>query len=462
MAKALNPRDPMSVIAALGPKLDTRQPQYLKLQNYQDGTQPLAFIAQELREELGRRLESLCINWPSLVSGTIAERIVPLGVTIPKQKAMTKQAQQIWQRCDMDEQMPQGVLDALDYGRSYGIVWGDEDGRATINIESPLQMIAHRNPGTRRWDCALKRWVEEDGRAYAIVYTDTEMTWVRSKSKNADVSDLYGSVDQVTDLSHLSPTGWETIDVVRNPLGELNVVVIPNKPRVLRPEGVSELEDVLSLVDGINKLATDMMVSSEFAIKGRRWATAVDIEEDEDGELREDLDTHKQHGAWHLFESENAKVGQFEEAELNGLVNGIEMLSKYLSAVKKIPAHYQDPAKSGLASAEAVRAAEAPLVVYSKSKWVPVGGAIENMMRLALMVESGDLPSADEMGMETNWANPENLTEAQRVDAATKRAALKVPTEQLWIDAGYTPQQIEDMKRMRQDETSGPLDEMIA
>lgn len=461
MARALNPNDPTSVIAALGPKLDTRQPHYLKLESYYDGNQPLGFIAQELREELGHALQQLCINWPSLVVSTVAERMVPKGVSIPKQKAMTDQANAIWQRCDMDEQMPQGITDSLLYGRSYGIVWGDEDGRATINIESPLQMIAHRNPSTRRWDCALKRWVEEDGRAYAIVYTDTEMTWLRSKSKNADVSDLYGSVDQVTDLSHLSPTGWETIDVVPNPLGELNVVVIPNKPRILRPEGFSELEDVLSMADGINKLATDMMVTSEFYSKGRRWATAVDIEEDEDGELREDLDVHKQHGSWHLFESEAAKVGQFSEAELANFVRAVEMLSQYLSAVKKIPAHYMDPAKSGLASAEAVRAAEAPLVVTAKSKWVPTGGSIETIMRLALMVESGDLPTADELGMETLWGDAENLTDAQRVDAASKKAALKVPTEQLWIDAGYTPQQIADMKTMRDDETSGPLAEMI-
>lgn len=448
--------DPLSIIKVLGPRQDNRQHEYLRLKEYFQGEQPLAFIAPELRTQLANRLDSLVINWANLIVNTIAERLVPLGYAIPGQKAMTKKVNQIWQNNNMDEQVNQGLIDALVYGRTYAVVWGNDKNEATISLESAQNMIAYRDPATRKWIAALKRWVEDDGRAYAVVYTPEKIWWCRSKTKNADTSDLYESAEQVTDLSGVPATGWEVTEEIVNPLGELNVVVIANRPLLNAPEGVSELADIVPMADAVNKMATDMMVTSEFYATPRRWATGVELAEesyeDENGDtairLKDDFDTNKGLGRWNLFEDVNAKVGQFPEAELANFIDGIDMLGKYIAAVKKIPAHYFDPSKSGLASAEAVRAAEAPLVVLAKRMMVSIGGALEQVARLALMVETGDLPSRAELRMETLWQDPENLTQAQKVDAATKRAAIGVPTEQLWRDAGYTEQQIEDMKDM--------------
>lgn len=456
MSTAFNINDPLSIIRVLGPRLDNRQHEYTKLQNYYEGDQPLAFMAPEIRTIINGRFDSLVINWASLIVNTIAERLVPLGYAIPGQKRATKQVNQIWQNNDMDTQVQQAFIDTLVFGRSYAIVWGDKTNKATISLESAKNMIAYRDPGTRQWTAALKRWVEDDGRAYAVVYTPEKIWWCRSKTKNADTSDLYASAEQVTDLSGVPANGWEVMDEIVNPLGVLNVVVLANRPLLTTPEGSSELSDVLPMADGLNKMATDMMVTSEFYATPRRWATGVELEErtvlDEDDNeviaLKNDFDTDKAMGRWNLFEDTDARVGQFPEAELKNFIDGIDMLSKYIAAIKKIPAHYFDPSKSGLASAEAVRAAEAPLVVMAKRMMLTLGSALEQVGRLALMVESSDMPSASEMRMETLWQDPENLTQAQKVDAATKRAAIGVPKEQLWRDAGYTEQQIEDMKDM--------------
>lgn len=463
MSAKFDINNPRQILSVLGQRLDTRQAGYSKLQRYFDGQNAMAFVAQEVRDDLNRRMDSLVINFPSLIVNSIAERMTPKGFVIPSQEELTDKVNLIWQKNNMDEQSAQGIIDKLLYGRSYAIVWGDEEGNATISIESPRQMIAWRNPANRKWEAAIKRWVEEDGHAYGVVYTASAITTLRSKTTNADTSDLYGSVDQVNDLSHVTPDGWDIIGEMRNPLGELPVVVIPNRPKLLEPEGVSELDDVLSLADAINKMATDMLVTSEYYAAPRRWATGIEIEEDENGNLRDDFDGEKRgrDGRWHLFEETEAKVGQFDEATLENFVAGIDMLSKYLASVKKIPAHYADPAKSGLASAEAVRAAEAPLVVLAKREMVPTGGALETIARLALMVESGDLPSNAELRMETVWADPENLTASQKVDAVSKKAALGVPREQLWRDAGYSEQEIEDMKRMLAEEQAATTKENV-
>lgn len=456
MSTAFDINDPLSIIRVLGPRLDNRQHEYLQLQNYYEGDQPLSFIAPEISAQLNNRLDSLVINWASLIVNTIAERLVPLGYAIPGKKTATKQVNQIWQNNNLDEQVQQALIDTLVFGRSYAIVWGDKKNKATVSLESAKNMIAYRDPATRLWTAALKRWVEDDGRAYAVVYTPDKIWWCRSKTKNADTSDLYASAEQVTDLSGVPANGWEVTDEIVNPLGQLNVVVLANRPLLTSPEGTSELSDVIAMADAVNKMATDMMVTSEFYATPRRWATGVELEErmttDDEGEdvivLNDNFDTGKAMGRWNLFEDTAAKVGQFPEAELANFIDGIDMLGKYIAAVKKIPAHYFDPSKSGLASAEAVRAAEAPLVVMAKRMMLTIGGALEQVGRLALMVESDDMPTASEMRMETLWQDPENLTQAQKVDAATKRAAIGVPTEQLWRDAGYTEQQIEDMKDM--------------
>jgi hypothetical protein len=44
-----------------------------------------------------------------------------------------------------------------------------------------------------------------------------------------------------------------------------------------RPFGESEIADMIPLADAVNKLATDMMVTSEYHAMPRRWATGIEV-----------------------------------------------------------------------------------------------------------------------------------------------------------------------------------------
>lgn len=443
MAQKIDLDNPLNVMSVLSGRLDYRQRDYTNFTDYFNGDQYLSFIAPELKAQIGKRLDNLNINIPSLVCTSIAERLTPLGLTVPGDKRKTQSIDDAWQRNGLDGQMQAGILDALVYGHSYAIVWMDSRNKATVTIESALNMCASFDPVTGEMTAAIKRWVEDDGRAYGVVYTAKAITFVQSKQDYADVTDLYSEANKMTNFSHLSETGWEVTKTIPNPLSVVPVVILPNAPTLRNPEGVSELADIMSMVDGINKLATDMMVTSEFYAEPRRWATGIDIREDDESEdgLKTDLDT-KPHGKWFMLEDPTAKIGQFQEATMDNYISSIDMLVKYIAAVKKIPAHYFDPAKSGLASAEAVRAAEAPLVTLANRRKVAFSNALETIGKLILLIEF----SADVFNIETRWADSENLTAAQKVDAASKKAALKVPTKQLWKDAGYSPQEIEEME----------------
>ena len=48
-------------------------------------------------------------------------------------------------------------------------------------------------------------------------------------------------------------------------------------------------------------------------------------------------------------------------------------------------------------------------------------------------------PRGDVDDSETIWADPEYRSESELADALVKRAAIGVPRQQLWEDAGYSP-----------------------
>ena len=55
---------------------------------------------------------------------------------------------------------------------------------------------------------------------------------------------------------------------------------------------------------------------------------------------------------------------------------------------------------------------------------------------------------AGDLGAEVRWAPSETRSESEYVDSLVKKLAIGVPKEQLWIDAGYTPKEIQGFKTM--------------
>lgn len=73
-------------------------------------------------------------------------------------------------------------------------------------------------------------------------------------------------------------------------------------------------------------------------------------------------------------------------------------------------------------------------------------------MGLALAVAGDERARA--ASLETSWADPESRTEGEHVDAVLKKHTLGVPWAQLMEDLGYSPQQIERMRRMREEDAA--------
>jgi hypothetical protein len=97
------------------------------------------------------------------------------------------------------------------------------------------------------------------------------------------------------------------------------------------------------------------------------------------------------------------------------------------------------------ASGDALKVAEAGLVSKCRRKILGYSDPWEEAMALALASEGRTVAPAD---VESLWADPEQTSLGELVDAATKKRSLSIPLEVIWLELGYTPAQIEDMKRL--------------
>jgi hypothetical protein len=234
---------------------------------------------------------------------------------------------------------------------------------------------------------------------------------------------------------------------VPNPFGGI-IPVIPmrNNPGMLRG-GVSDLEVVIDIQNGINKLVTDMLVASEYAAFRQRWASGIEIPVDPDtGKPNASRFLSSVSRMW-VVEDENAQFGEFNVTELRNYVVAIETLIQHLAAQTRTPPHYLTAGLGQWPSGDSLKASEAGLVAKVKRKQIDFGEAWEEAMRLAFLA-LGDTARASAIDAEVIWSDPEFRVEGQRVDALVKMATLGMPDEAIWQRYGASPQEIERWRSM--------------
>jgi hypothetical protein len=441
----------LKLAKGLSEKVDTALSVLLNLDRYYTSEAPLSFLAPEVQAATQGRLRPLTIPWPRVVVGALEERLDIQGFRIGD--SVDDGLWQLWQDSNLDEQSQLAHEEALVHGRSYVMVWVDDTGQPRITVESAKQCYVQHAPGTRRRLAGLKRWVE-DGHAHVTLFTPKHVMRFRSIGR-VPGDELEGKPGAVQVAAGMN---FELRRKVDNPLGVVPLIPLVNRGRLLNPDGTSELSDLLPVFDAISKLATDLMVTSEFHASPRRYATGVQLPEKVDpltgeptGEIDGDAFSPIAGRTW-IAENADVRFGEFSGSDLSGFTNAIESLTSHLAALSGLPAAYFGLTTTNPASADAIRSSEATLVQKARRRQRAWGGAWEEAMRLAVAIRDGRFdPRLNRL--ETVWRDPESRTVAQTADAMTKLvAAGLVPIEQALEDIGYSPTQIERMKQMRRAE----------
>lgn len=437
---ATTPGSPEWWVTVLGPKLAAQHREVDKYERYYDGTQPLAvnLATKNYRAQFLDMLRSVRDNWMPLVIDATSERLQATGFRMGDDTSADDAAAEMWQRNYLDHDAKLGQETALIGGRCPVMVWAGPDGRAEITVEHPSQCVVAYASGSRRHRvAALKQWDDEwTGDTFVNLYLpDAIVKMIRP---------VHG-----VDRGRLVYRGDPTEAILSNPLGVVPVVELRNRIRLRDSHCRSELMEVISTQDQIDKTLVDMLVASEFAAFRQRWATGLELPIDPDtGEevpFTGDLDR-----LW-TSPDKDTKFGTFEPTELKQYVTMIENRIHSIAARTRTPPHYLLGQGDVIPSGESIKSAETGLVKKVRDRQTAFGEAWEEVIRLGFAVE-GDNARSQAHSAQTIWADPESRTEAEHVDAVLKKKSLGVPTQQLWEDLGYTPEQIRRFRTMLLDE----------
>ena len=363
-------------------KLDEPLARYSMLDLYYSGTQSLAFLSPEAKTALGSRFGRMASNIPRLAVTALAERLRITGFSDPD--LWTD-----WIRCDLDQQAGVAHREALLLGDAYVIVWADDQGRPKVTVESAKQVAVQTDPGTRQIVAAVKRW-ETKTTTEAVLYLPDQIVRLRANATGATTQ------------------GFSVIETIVNPLGVVPVVNLRNTDRLpvnwlLPDRGASEIDDLVPLVDALNKSLADMMVTSEYVGRPRRWATGIELVEepvldaagnpvvDEYGDPVPPVEVNPIPEGARAMISENdaAKFGQLVASDLAGYEASVRVILGQIMAVSTLPAHYVGIFTDNPASADAMRAAEASLTARAEARQATFGRSWEQVARLMIAVRDG-------------------------------------------------------------------------
>lgn len=419
-------------------KLDAPTARYSTLDRYWTGNQALAFLAPESKAALGNRFGRMASNIPRLAVTALAERLRITGF-------IGADVWPAWVANDLDQLSGVAHREALLLGDSYVIVWADTAGRPKVSIESAKQVAVQRDPGTREVIAAVKRW-ETTTTTEAVLYQPDRITRLRANSTGATI------------------TGFSPVEVITNPLGVVPVVNIRNSDRLLDDYGASEIDDVCPLVDALNKSLADMMVTSEFVGRPRRWATGIELTEepviDDDGNpvlddndepVMTEVNPIPEGARAMISESPDAKFGQLSAADLGGYEASVRVLLGQIMAVSTLPAHYVGVFTDNPASADALRAAEASLTARAEARQATFGRGWEQVARLMVAVAEGTDPTG--VDVRVQWADAATRSVAQEADAVVKlyQAGL-LPAAYALKRLGYPDDEITEIRTARRTE----------
>ena len=416
------------LLTTLMQKIEEPSARYADLDRYYTGTQPLAFLAPESRRALGDRFGRLATNLPRLAVTSLAERLRVTGFT-------GADVWSDWLRNDLDQESGVAHREALLLGASYVIVWADQFGRPKVTVESARQVAVLTDPGTRRITAAVKRW-ETATTTEAVVYLPDEIIRLRAEQTGATTA------------------GFTVVETLANPIGVVPVVRLKNSDRLL-DDGVSEIVDVVPLVDALNKVLVDMMTTSEFVGRPRRWATGIELEEedvlDENGQpTGETVATNPipEGDRAMISENDSAKFGQLEAAGLDGYSTAVDVLLGQIMAVSALPAHYVGQLSDTPASADALRAAEASLTARAEARQASFGRSWEDVARLMVAVRDGADPQR--VDVRVTWADAATRSIAQEADAVVKlfQAGL-LPASYALKRLGYSDTEVTEIAAAR-------------
>lgn len=375
------------------------------LRSYLDGRPGRAYLNTEHRAHLAGKIDALSVNWPRLIVQAMSDRLRVHGVS--RAGDMDAALWGAWVAAGGELATERMIYDRLGYGRAYLTAWTDRRGKPIVLADTPATMAVKTDAATGEILQAVRRW--SDGvDSHAALYTAEAMHHYRAKGSGA-----------------VAGAGWDLVKTTPHTLRTVPVRATVRRLSADDWSGVSIVEDVLPLVDAQNKLMADMLTTSEYHARPRRWATGLEIREDEEGNPVDPFGDDR----FLQSESPETKFGQLPSADLAGYADPIRLLTEQVAAIAGLPPSYLGLHGQQTANAEGTRAAETQLTSRAFNEQRAMSPAVGQVMAIVGALATGR-PVTDE-AVTPLWESPEVRTPGQAADSAQKLQAIGVPLEVL-------------------------------
>jgi hypothetical protein len=424
-------------IKVLSAKLEEQARRVTNYEIYYEGKQTanLSLMSTVRYQEFFYNMfKSVSDNWMPIVVDAVDERLLVQGFRMTKDTKGDDEAWKFWQYNNFDIHSKALFTSILSCGIAYVMVWhsGDSDYPVLLTAEHANEVYVAVDYQTGIRVAAIKKWKDEwSGEERVNLYfPDRIEKWIKIKGQT-DYSPLFGE------------------EVIPNPLGKVPIVPFRNRINLKRDSWCSEIHDVMSTQDQINKLVMDLLISSEFGAFRQRWATGLDVPVDKETGKPVQMFQAAIDRMWATGDP-GVTFGEFSATDLGNFVRAIENRVQSLASRSRTPAHYLLGQSGTFPSGETLKATETGLIAKVKRHQLEYDDPLEETVRLGFAV-MGDSRSKIR-DSEVIWGDPESRTESEHIDATVKKLALDIPLEQLWLDAGYTVTQIQRFWQMMKEE----------
>lgn len=448
----------LTLVQLLEAELIQRSRDITRHNAYYRGEHPLKFASEEFAKFHGDRYRDFSDNWVQVVADSPVERLTVTGFQASGETSADKDLWNVWQVNGLDADSQLGFLGSVVNARSFVLVWGDPDDpdMPVVSFEDPSQCIIAYEPGSRRRRrAALKRW-QDGNEDYATLYLADEV-WkfcrprlVHDDSKSPQMAD----VDE--ELKRWHPRDPEALGEPNpqpNPMGLVPMVELPNKS-VLVGEPISDVRGVIAMQDAINLLWAQLFTASDYASFPQRVIMGAERPMmpilNSEGEVigKKPVDIEKFAVDRVMMFSKDARLGEWQAANLAMYTGLIEVAVGHLAAQTRTPQHYLIGKMANLAEG-ALLAAETGLVKRTEEKQIWQGQGLREMARLIALAQGADAKAAALRSGRVLWKDAESRSHAQMADALLKLKQLGFPFEWLALRYGLTPTEVADVMAMR-------------
>lgn len=398
---------------------------YNRAETYYEGTQPEIFLNQRWFKLFKANQSDFRFNFSKTVVDAVLNRLEIEQVETDSPAADEYMAE-LLEQPDIQLDMNEIHRNALIYGDAYAIVWPDETGKLAIDYNSPLTtVVVYDQENPRKKLFAAKMWQ----------YADYNTKKINLNLYYPDRIEKYEGYGEIENMGTPQGTNFILLETVNNPWGEVPVFHF----RTHKPYGRPEHADAFGPQDAINKLINTHMLTVDYQGAPQRYAlsnggNSNEFEDfSEDDTARENIGSLK-NGPGELWYLQGvSQVGQFAAADPKTFTEPVIEFVNQMAAITSTPTHYFMK-NTYVASGQALRAAEAPLVKKVKNRQLAFESTWKDLFVFMLRIE-GITANID-----VDWSEAEIVDEVDQWDVAVRKKSVGMPLEQILLELGYDPE----------------------